>query len=55
MEERHERVEVHVKSLKTGERVHFEVPESDTLEMVWDEANKKLTIRYLNWQKKNLM
>ena len=42
MEEKHERVEVHVKSLKTGERVHFEVPESDTLQKVWDEANQKL-------------
>lgn len=44
MEEKHEqkKVEVHVKSLKTGERVHFEVPESATLQQVWDEANSKL-------------
>lgn len=31
-------VEVHVKSLKSGERTHFKVPETATLDAVWNQA-----------------
>lgn len=43
MPENHDHeVEVHVKSLKTGESVKFKAAESSTLNAVWDEANLKL-------------
>lgn len=35
-------IEVHVKSLKTGESVNFKTAESSTLSAVWDEANSRL-------------
>jgi len=44
MEEKREKsqVEVHVKSLKTGEKVHFEFQETATLQQLWDKANSNL-------------
>jgi hypothetical protein len=32
-------VEVHVKSLKSGEKANFKISEDATLEVVWNEAN----------------
>ncbi len=40
--ERDKEVEVHVKSLKTGEKRNFKMSEDATLEQVWTEANNKL-------------
>ena len=35
-------VPVHVKSLKTGEKRNFKMPENATLEQVWIQANEEL-------------
>jgi hypothetical protein len=35
-------VEVHVKSLITGESIHFKMAESSTVQATWDEAYVKL-------------